>query len=175
MRQCIFSFFCVFALASCSPKIVSGVQEVRALETDRSRDSVAVARWVDERMNLWQERTIERTEDEQTETVREVFSAPDTAGRQWVVERSTTRTESGASTRAGSITRHEQQTAAHTDSVAVADTSRLEAAEIREEIEAKGKSGASWMPWYVYLSALLLAAICGFLLGLRGNKWRTVR
>lgn len=175
MRQCIFSFFCVFALASCSPKIVSGVQEVRALETDSSRDSVAVARWVDERMSLWQERTVERTEDQQTETVREVFSAPDTAGRQWVVERSTTRTESGASTRAGSITKHEQQTAAHTDSVAVADTSRLEAAEIREEVEAKGKSGASWCPWYVYLSALLLAAICGFLLGSRGNKWRTVR
>jgi cobalamin biosynthesis Mg chelatase CobN len=165
----------VFALASCSPKIVSGVQEVRALETDRSRDSVAVARWVDERMNLWQERTVERTEDQQTETVREVFSAPDTAGRQWVVERSTTRSESGASTRAGSVTRKAQQTTERTDSVAVADTSRVEAAEIREEVEKKADSRVSFIPWYVYLSALLLAVICGFLLGLRANKWRDAR
>lgn len=175
MRKCIFSFFCVFALASCSPKIVSGVQEVRALETDRARDSVAVAHWIDERLSSWREQTVERTEENRTETVREIFSAPDTAGRQWVVERSTTRTEAGASTRAGSVTRQEHQAVERTDSVAVADTSRLEAAEIREEVEKRADSRAAFLPWYVYLSALLMAVICGFLLGLRANKWRTAR
>lgn len=174
MRKCIFSFFCVFALASCSPKIASGVQEVRALDETRQLDSTALRRWISDELKEYVDSRFEREESSQTETVREVLSDPDTAGRQYVVERSTTRSVSGASTRAGSSAGRVRQMEERTDSVAVADSSHAESAEIYEEVDT-GVGGKPFMPWYVYIGAMVLAVIVGFILGARSRNWRDVR
>ena len=174
MRKCIFSFFCVFALASCSPKIASGVQEVRALDETRQLDSAALKRWIFEEMKEYVDSRFEREERSQTETVREVLSDPDTAGRQHVVERSTTRSVSGATTRAGSSAGRVRQLQERTDSVSVTDSSHVEEAEIYEEMDA-GVARKPFIPWYVYVGAMIFAVIVGFILGARSRIWRAVR
>ena len=165
MRKCIFSFFCVLALAACSPKTFSGVQEARASAHAQLYDSAAVSRWVNASLQEYIDKHFERIENIQTETVREVLSAPDSTGLQHVVERSTTHTVSGARTQAGSSSQKTQQLQERTDSVAVADSVRTEEAEIYEEIEEAPAKRAAWLPWYVYVGGLVAALLCGLYLG----------
>ena len=165
MRKCIFSFFCVLALAACSPKIFSGVQEARASAHAQLYDSVAVSRWVNASLREYIDKHFERVENIQTETVREILSAPDSAGVQHVVERSTTHTVSGSRTQAGSSSQKTQQLQERTDSVAVADSVRTESAELREEFEQAPAKRAPWLPWYVYVGGLVAALLCGLYLG----------
>ena len=170
MRKCIFFFFCVLALASCSPKIYSGVQDVRALEEARRRDSIALERRMEARLQELVEQRIERIESQQTETVHEVYSAPDTAGRQYVVERSTTHTTSGSSTVASSHAVREQQLLEKTDSVAVADSSNVEQLEIHEEEEVAPAPSARRSRWYIYIIGLVAALLAGVALGIKAGR-----
>lgn len=170
MRKCIFFFFCVLALASCSPKIYSGVQDVRAFEEARRRDSIALERRMEARLQELVEQRFERIESQQTETVREVYSAPDTAGRQYVVERSTTHTASGSSTVASSHASREQQLLEKTDSVAVADRSNVEQLEIHEEEEVAPAPAARRSRLYLYIIGLVAALVCGVVLGVRAGR-----
>ena len=174
MRKCIFFFFCVLALASCSPKTFSGVRDARAFEHAQLLDSVSVRRWLDARLQEYAERRFERAESLHTETVREVFSDPDTLGRQHLVERSVTRSVSGTSTRAASQSARTGQLQEHTDSVAVADSSSVEVEEIREEIEQGPSPRASW-PWYTYVAGLGVALLLGLFLGCMSKKWRATQ
>lgn len=174
MRKCIFFFFCVCALASCSPKTFCGVRDARAFEHAQLLDSVSVRCWLDARLQEYAERSFERAESLRTETVREVFSDPDTLGRQHLVERSVTRSVSGTSTRAASQVARATQLQEHADSVAVADSCRVEVAEIREEIEQEPSPRASW-PWYKYVAGLAVALLLGLFLGGMSKRWRAVR
>ena len=170
MRKCIFLFSCVLALASCSPKIYSGVQDVRALEEARRRDSIALERRMEARLQELVEQRLERIESQQTETVHEVYSAPDTSGRQYVVERSTTHTVSGSSTVASSYSAREQQLLEKTDSVSVADSSKLEQLEIHEEEEVAPAPAARKSRLYLYIIGLVAALACGVVLGVRAGR-----
>lgn len=167
MRKCIFSFFCVLALAACSPKTYSGVQEARASAHAQLYDSTAVNRWINASIQEFIDKHFERVETLRTETVREVLSAPDSAGRQHVVERSTTHTVSGAHTQAGTSAQTIQQLEERRDSVAVADSLGTESSEIREEI----KSGPSRdqvvtkLKWRAYVFGALVLVMLGFYLG----------
>ena len=165
MRKCIFSFFCVLALAACSPKTFSGVQEARASAHAQLYDSAAVSRWVNASLQEYIDKHFERIERIQTETVREVLSAPDSTGLQHVVERSTTHTVTGARTHAASSIQKNQQMQERTDSVAVADSVRTESAELREEFSEQPAKRAPWLPWYVYVGGLVAALMCGLYLG----------
>ena len=165
MRKCIFSFFCVLALAACSPKTFSGVQEARASSHAQLYDSAAVSRWVNASLQEYIDKHFERVENIQTEIVREILSAPDSAGVQHVVERSTTHTVTGARTQAGSSSQKTQQLQERRDSVAVADSVRTESAEIREEFEKAPAKRAPWLPWYVCVGGLVAALWCGLYLG----------
>ena len=165
MRKGIFSFFCVLALAACSPKIYSGVQEASASTHAQLYDSTAVSSWVRASLQEYIDKHFERVENVQTETVREVLSAPDSTGAQHVVERSTTHTVSGARTQAGSSTQKTQQLEERRDSVAVADSVKTESAEIREQFEETPVKRAPWLPWYVYAAGLVAALLCGLYIG----------
>jgi hypothetical protein len=167
MRKCIFSFFCVLALAACSPKTYSGVQEARASAHAQLYDSTAVSSWVRASIQEFIDEHFERVETLRTETVREILSAPDSAGRQHVVERSTTHTVSGAHTQAGTSTQTIQQREELRDSVAVADSIRTESAEIREEIQSgpsRDQVGTK-LKWRAYLFCALALMLLGFYLG----------
>lgn len=170
MRKCIFFFFCVLALASCSPKTFSGVQDVRALQEARRRDSIAFERRMEVLLRELVDQRFERIESQQSETVHEVYSAPDTAGRQYVVERSTTHTVAGSSTVASSHSAREQQLLEKTDSVAVADSSNVEQLEIHEEEEVAPAPAARRSRLYLYIIGLVAALVCGVVLGVRAGR-----
>ncbi len=170
MRKCIFFFFCVFALISCSPKIYSGVQDVRALEEARRRDSIAFERRMEARLQELVEQRFERIESQQTETVHEVFSAPDTSGRQYVVERSTTHTVAGSSTVASSVSAREQQLLEKTDSVAITDSAKVDLTEIHEEEEVAPAPSARRSRWYIYIIGLVAALLAGVALGIKAGR-----
>lgn len=167
MRKCIFSFFCVLALAACSPKTYSGVQEARASAHTQIADSSAVSSWVRASIREYIDEHFERVETLRTETVREVLSAPDSTGRQHVVKRSTTHTVSGAHTQAGTSAQTIQQRKELRDSVAVADSIRTESAEIREEIKSvpsRDQVGTK-LKWRAYVFGALILMMLGFYLG----------
>ena len=173
MRKCIFSIFCVFALVSCSPKILSGKQDVSAFEQTAAIDSVQLRRIIDERMEAYFSSWMEKDAEQQSETVREVFSEPDSTGRQHVTERSTTVTSGRTRTTAQSNAAKAERTIQATDSVAVRDTSRV--AELEEHKEQEIKGGSTWLPWYAYAAGLLVAVIIGIVLGVMGTrKWRSL-
>ena len=167
MRKCIFSIFCVFALASCAPKIYSGVQDVSAFEQTAAIDSVQLRRIIEERVEAYVSRRLEQDAEMQSETVREVFSEPDSAGRQHVTERSTTVTSGRTRTTAQSSSAKAEQKIQVTDSLSVRDTSSVAEVEEHQEQEIKGRTG--W-PWYAYAAGLLIAVLVGFLFGLLGRK-----
>lgn len=172
MRRCIFSFFCVFlALASCSPRVYSGEQDVRAFESTSKSDSVRFMRLVDARMEAYLAQHMERAAELQQEIVRESFSNPDSTGRQHITERSTMRSIARSHTSAGSVAAQGSRMSSETDSIAVRDTAVL--SEMEERIEETLGDGrpARRMPWYVFLASLAGAVIVGFILGLRGGKW----
>ena len=174
MRKCIFLFSCVLALASCSPKIYSGVQDVRAFDEARRRDIIAFERRMEARLQELVEQRFERIESQQTETVHEVYSAPDTSGRQYVVERSTTHTVAGSSTVASSHAAREQQLLEKTDSVAVADSSNVEQLEIHEEEEVAPAPAAKRTFWDNLRAVLVILCTAGvFCIGYRlGREMR---
>lgn len=166
MRRCIFSFFCVFALASCSPKVYSGAQDVRAFESGRQTDSVSISRLVDSRLELYFEHHLKRAAELQQETVTERLSEPDSSGRQWVAERSTTRSVARSQTTAGGVSSQSARLVRQEDSTAVRDTASV--AELETHEEASAAPARRRLPWYVCVGALLVALIVGFILGL----WR---
>lgn len=168
MRRCIFSFFCVFALASCSPKVYSGAQDVRAYDSGRQTDSVSISRLVDSRLELYFEHRLERAAELQQETVTERLSEPDSSGRQWVAERSTTRSVARSQMTAGGVSSQSAQLVRQEDSTAVRDTASV--AELETHEEACAAPARRWLPWYVYVGALLVALIVGFVLGLRRGR-----
>ena len=165
MRRCIFSFFCVFALASCSPKVYSGVRETRAFQIAAASDSVRVASLVDARMEAYFGHYLERAAELRQETVREAFSEPDSAGKQYVTERSTTRSVASSQMSAGSFAQQSGRTVTQTDSVAVRDSSAV--LEIQESVEetkgAPQKRG--WGNFFVYLIGLIAAVLLGLIIG----------
>ena len=170
MRRCIFSFFCVFlVLGSCSPKVYSGAQDVQAFQSSAASDSTRLERLVDERVEARLSQYLERHAELEQETVSERLSAPDSAGRQYVEERSTTRSVARSKTTAGSFSEQIGQTVQQTDSVVVRDTAAV--AEIQEHQEdSAGPARRPWMPWYVYVAGLVVAALIGLLLGIKLEK-----
>lgn len=173
MRRCIFLIFCVFfALASCSPKVYSGVQEVRAFESTALSDSATLRRLVDERMEAYFERTMKKASELRQEIVRERLSDPDSSGRQYVLERSTTRSTARSSSVASSVSSRQEQIIQQTDSVAVRDSAVVAA--VNEKRETVVKGNRAW-PWYAYVAGLLVAVVIGFVMGLRGRKWRALQ
>ena len=142
--------------AACSPKHYSG--ERTAVSTQRSvlADSTSVSRWLRESLSrvMWEQ--IESTADSESETIREVFSEPDSSGVQYVVQREVIRQSGRSETRTGRKAESEQKLEEVSDSVRTVDQEG-QAEQIRtESVEMKTRRA---VPWWVFL--LGIAAISG--------------
>lgn len=170
MRRCIFSFFCVFfVLASCSPKILSGKQDVQAFQSSAASDSTRLERLVDERVEARLSQYLERHAELEQETVSERLSAPDSAGRQYVEERSTTRSVARSKTTAGSVSEQASRTVQQTDSVAVRDSAAV--AEIQEHQEENAGTQKRTNRWQTFILCFAIGGLFGLFVGL--TLWRT--
>lgn len=161
MYRCL--YFCVFVslLASCSPRLFSREQVSREFRHDEESDSVSLQRLVDKNVREQLQHQLELSEWIDQVTVRERLSDPDTAGRQHVTERTTTTMSRHTSAAAGTSVLKEEHLREQTDSTHAKreDSSLLKEEEERVTGEVKG-----WMPWYVYVAALLVAGIVGLIL-----------
>lgn len=142
--------------AACSPKHYSG--ERTAISTQRSvlADSASVSRWLRESLSEALCEQIETTADTESETVREVLSAPDSTGTQYVVQREVIRQSGRSETKVGRKVETGRQLEEVSDSVRTVDQEG-QAEQIRtESVEMKTRRA---VPWWVFL--LGIAAISG--------------
>lgn len=163
-RSFLKSFFvCLLVLTACSPRSFSWGQVVRTSSSQTEADSMAVHKKLESYTNedIWQ--SLDWSSYLEQVTVTEKLSAPDSAGHQFVIERSTTTTTKRSESSAQETHTKEQQLQEETDS-----TSSYKAASLLIMEEKKTVSGdvKGWMPWYVYVVGLFFFTLLGALLGL---------
>ena len=168
MRRSIV-FLCYFlALTACSPRSFSGERAVRTYSLSDTADSAAVRRWLDKAVQESVEQHVQTVFDFDAVTVRETFSAPDSTGAQYVTSKSTTRAQGRSVSTAGTESTRAEKVSGGMDSTAVASTHGEALTERREQI---GGEVRGWLPWYVYVTVLVGAAVLGLVLSFRGKAW----
>lgn len=154
-------YVCLFALAACSPRNFSGGQVARAFERHTSIDSASFRSLVDRMVHEELQKHLDIREWMDQTIVKEILSAPDSAGVQHVIERTTT-TQSNRKETAASVSQSkEEKILEQADSTVVhsSDSTLMKEEEKTFEKEVKG-----WMPWYVYAAALCVAVLLGAIL-----------
>lgn len=168
MRRCIV-FMCAFlALTACSPRSFTGERAVRTSSISDDYDSTAFHRWLDKAVRESMERHVEMSFDFDAVTVTETFSAPDSTGKQHIMSTSTTQMKGTSSSSSGTVSSRYESVSDRTDSSSV----ELAHGELlTEEYEKVKGSVDGWMPWYVYVIALVGALIVGIGAAIHGRGW----
>lgn len=162
-RSLLKSFFvCLLVLAACSPRSFSGGQVARTYSSQTESDSTDVHKRLDSYSNEDIRQSLDWSSSLEQVTVTEKFSAPDSAGNQFLTERTTTtsrrRQESSAQTTHTKDQKYQEQTdSTHTNST--------ESVAIKEEEKTISGDIKGWMPWYVYVIALFVLTVLAALLG----------
>ena len=162
-RSFLKSFFvCLLVLAACSPRSFSGGQVARTYSSQTESDSTDVHKRLDSYSNEDIRQILDWSSSLEQVTVTEKFSAPDSAGNQFLTERTTTtsrrRQESSAQTTHTKDQKYQEQTdSTHTNST--------ESVAIKEEEKTISGDIKGWMPWYVYVIALFVLTVLAALLG----------
>ena len=162
-RSLLKSFFvCLLVLAACSPRSFSGGQVARTYSSQTESDSTDVHKRLDSYSNEDIRQSLDWSSSLEQVTVTEKFSAPDSAGNQFLTERTTTtsrrRSESSAQTSHTKDQKYQEQTdSTHTNST--------ESVAIKEEEKTISGDIKGWMPWYVYVIALIVLTVLGALFG----------
>jgi len=162
-RSFLKSFFvCLLVLAACSPRSFSGGQVARTYSSQTESDSTDVHKRLDSYSNEDIRQILDWSSSLEQVTVTEKFSAPDSAGNQFLTERTTTtsrrRQESSAQTSHTKDQKYQEQTdSTHTNST--------ESVAIKEEEKTISGDIKGWMPWYVYVIALFVLTVLAALLG----------
>ena len=162
-RSLLKSFFvCLLVLAACSPRSFSGGQVARTYSSQTESDSTDVHKRLDSYSNEDIRQILDWSSSLEQVTVTEKFSAPDSAGNQFLTERTTTtsrrRQESSAQTSHTKDQKYQEQTdSTHTNST--------ESVAIKEEEKTISGDIKGWMPWYVYVIALFVLTVLAALLG----------
>ena len=156
MRRCILLFFCV-SVAACSPKHFTGERTVQSTQHSVMADSASVSRWLRETVSQIMTEQTETMATTETETVREIFSAPDTSGVQYVVERDVTRQTAKSKTSTGrkASTAAEKEEKADSLQTVQADVDITSTAS--ETVQMKKRRP---FPWWCYL-VMACAALAG--------------
>ena len=162
-RYFLKSFFvCLLVLAACSPRNFSGEQVARTYSSETESDSTDVHKRLDSYSNEDIRQSLEWSSSLEQVTVTEKFSAPDSAGNQFLTERTTTTSRHRSESSAQTSHTKDQKIQEQTDSTS---TNRTESEMIKEEEKTVSANTKGWMPWYVYLIALLVLTVFGALLG----------
>ena len=165
----LYSFFvCSVVLAACSPRNFSGEQVARTFDQEQQLDSSTMHHLVDQLVHEEIQKYIDIRELTDMTSVNEVFSEPDSTGKQHVKERTTTTISKRSQTSAGSTQKVEEQIHEEVDSTA-RHSSEITAITEEEKLvrgEVKG-----WLPWYIYVAALVAALVVGFGFYVWKKKW----
>lgn len=165
--KCRYLFLCL-VLASCSPLYYSGEQVARTFNQETSIDSASLHRLLDRVVHDELEKQLDVHHWADESSVKETFSAPDSTGKQYLLERTTTSSSAHTETSAHSSHRQDEQYQEKVDSSSFKSSEDIEMKEEEKTITAKADG---WMPWYIYAAALLGALVLGFALGVKKKKW----
>ena len=161
-RSFLKSFFvCLLVLAACSPRSFSGGQVARTYSSETESDSTDVHKRLDSYTNEDIRQSLDWNSSLEQVTVTEKFSAPDSAGHQFLTERTTTTTTGRTESSAQASHTKDQKIQEQTDSTS---TNRTESAMIKEEEKTVSADTKGWMPWYVYVIALFVLTVLAALL-----------
>ena len=172
MRRYISLFFvCLSAIAACSPRYYHGEQSAVALTQEQSSENSYLQKWTEQYVQqaLQEWKSMQEWTDQVS--VREVLSDPDSTGAQHVKERVTTTTTHHSEASAGSSRETQTQVKQQTDSTEVKEACSVIYKE--EEKVVKGKVDG-FLPWYVYLAAIIAAVVIGFVLA-RKKGWFAIK
>lgn len=130
-------------------------------------DSASFRRLIDRVVHDELQKQLDIREWMQAVTVNEKLSQPDSTGAQHVTERTTTTFSGGKET--SSVVSHtkDEKNQDRVDSTSVHAANSV--MEKKEETIVAGKV-EGWMPWYVYVAALVAAVIVGFVVAVRCKK-----
>lgn len=164
----LYSFFvCILVLAACSPRNFSGEQVARTYNQSQQLDTSSFHHLVDKLVHEEVQKFMDVHEITDMTSVNEVFSAPDSTGKQHVTERTTTKLRKRSDTSAGAMQKKEEQIQEQQDSTAFHSSEITAMTEERKEVKGEVKG---WCPWYIYVAALV-AVVIGFCLAVRKKKW----
>ena len=167
MRRYVYSIFvCLLVLAACSPRF-SREQTSRTTQLETKTDSSALTKHIETSVNEQSQQQLETHEWTEQVTVWEQLSQPDTNGVQYVTLRSTTTTSKHSETSAGASFNRAEQQLQQLDSTSI---EKGESALLKEEEEKVIGGVKGFMPWYVYVAALIAALVVGFFIGVGIKK-----
>ena len=166
--KCRYLFFVFLALAACSPLFYNGEQVARSFSQESAMDSASVQRLVDRVVHDELQKQLEVHHCTNGTYVKETFSAPDSSGRQFLMERTTSTSSSRTEASASSLHKQDEVFQEKVDSTTVKSSETMELKEEEKTITAKADG---WMPWYIYAAALVGAFVLGFILARRKKKW----
>ena len=146
MCRFVKSFFvCFLVLAACSPRYFNGGQVARTSSHESASDSTGVHRTIDYSSISGLQQNIDWKSSMDVTTVKEVLSAPDSSGRQYVIERTTTTAKTQSQSASTATQTKEENLQASVDS-----TSHVEK-----------RFGP---PWYVWCIGILVIIAAVYLL-----------
>ena len=154
-------------MAACSPRNFSGEQVARTYEQEHHVDGTYVQHMVDSMLRQELQKYVDIHEVTEVRSLNEVYSAPDSTGQQHVKERTKTTMTKRSETSAGSTQVTEVKIQQQVDST-VSHASQITA--ITEDEKRVNGKVEGWLPWYVYVAALVVAVIIGFILYRKGKK-----
>ena len=171
MRRYLILFFCVYAIAACSPRYYHGEQAAVALNHAQSSETTSAQKRMEQyvrdalqqwqNMNSWTDQV----------SVKEVMSAPDSSGAQHVTERITTTTRHHLESASG--TNSETETALKERSDSSMSAAHENTAFREEEMVVSGKVSGP-IPWYVVVVSLVGAVVVGLFLAMK-KGWISVK
>jgi len=144
----------------------------RTLSQAETYDSTYLRRYIDRLVQEDLQKRLDIQEWSQLVSVRELLSAPDSAGVQHVTERTTTTSSHHSQTSAGSSWAKNEETVAQLDS---GKTQSSSSAILHEEKKEKTGEVKGWMPWYMYIAGLICAVVVGIVIALYGKKWWKIK
>lgn len=161
MRRYLLFFVCILAFASCAALRYDAAQEAKTVSIDSSADSASYRRMIDQIVHDELQNRLDIQEWVEQTTVTETLSAPDSTGAQHVTQRRTTTLSKRKQTSAEIAQTTEEKYQEQLDSTRQQAT--VSYLEKEEEKVVKAKKENS-IPWYVYIVALVGAALVGLYL-----------
>ena len=168
MCRFVKSFFvCLLVLAACSPRYFNGGQVARTSSHKSASDSTGVHRTIDYSSTSGLQQNIDWKSSMDVTTVKEVLSAPDSSGRQYVIERTTTTAKTKSQSAA--TQKKEENLQASVDSTSHVEKEQTQQTEQEKNFSTKVRVGP---PWYVWVIGVLILTAAVYLLFKRvGTKF----
>lgn len=162
MCRFVKSFFvCFLVLAACSPRYFNGGQVARTSSHESASDSTGVHRTIDYSSISGLQQNIDWKSSMDVTTVKEVLSAPDSSGRQYVIERTTTTAKTQSQSASTATQTKEENLQASVDSTSHVEKEQTQQTEQEKTFSTKVRFGP---PWYVWCIGILVIIAAVYLL-----------